>query len=54
MKAAASPCSRAEQGPAMGCLGEGGGGRRRRREAGRPAWGGRREEAAAPYGMAHC
>lgn len=34
VKAATSPCSRAEPGPAMGCLRERGGGRRRR-QAGR-------------------
>lgn len=44
VKAAASPCSRAEQGPAMGCLGEGGGGRRCRQAGGRREAGRRQAE----------
>lgn len=54
MKAAASPCiNRAEQGPAMGCLGEEGGGRRgegRRQAGGWAARAARREEAATRHG----
>lgn len=53
VKAATSPCSRAEQGPAMSCLRERGGGRRRRRAgAGRRMAGGSWRRAGAGWRMA--
>lgn len=66
VKAATSPCSRAEPGPAMGCLRERGGGRRRRQAGrgcrmaggelqavGRPASPGR-PRGGGEAGTAHC